>query len=78
MATSPELLQSAPDVVIRPMTEMDVVGVVALERAILPIPLERGDFPRLSDGWIHLSRGDFGERLIGYGVMSVARVRRIS
>ena len=44
MATSAELLQSASDVVIRPMTEADVSAVVALERASYQFPWSEGIF----------------------------------
>src|SRR5260370_41744826 len=71
MATSPELLQSAPDVVIRPMTEMDVVGVVALERGSYQFPWSEGIFRDcLRVGYICRVVMS-GNRLIGYGVMSV-------
>lgn len=71
MATSPELLQSAPDVVIRPMTEADVVGVVALERASYQFPWSEGIFRDcLRVGYV-CRVVTSAERLIGYGVMSV-------
>jgi ribosomal-protein-alanine N-acetyltransferase len=71
MATAPELLESAPDVLIRPMVETDVGGVVALERASYQFPWSEGIFRDcLRVGYICrvvMSRN----RLIGYGVMSV-------
>jgi ribosomal-protein-alanine N-acetyltransferase len=71
MATSPELLQSAPDVVIRPMTEADVGGVVALERASYQFPWSEGIFRDcLRVGYI-CRVVTSANRLIGYGVMSV-------
>jgi len=71
MATSPELLQSAPDVVIRPMTEADVTGVVTLERASYQFPWSEGIFRDcLRVGYICRVVVS-GNKLIGYGVMSV-------
>jgi [ribosomal protein S18]-alanine N-acetyltransferase len=71
MATSPELLQSASDVVIRPMTEADVPGVVALERASYQFPWSEGIFRDcLRVGYVCRVVTSAG-RLIGYGVMSV-------
>lgn len=71
MATSPELLQSAPDVVIRPMTEMDVVGVVALERAAYQFPWSEGIFRDCLRVGYTCRVVTSANRLIGYGVMSV-------
>jgi ribosomal-protein-alanine N-acetyltransferase len=70
MATSPELLQAAPDVVIRPMTETDVGGVVALERGAYQFPWSEGIFRDcLRVGYtcrvVALER-----QLLAYGVMS--------
>jgi len=71
MATSPELLQSAPDVVIRPMTEADVSAVVALERASYQFPWSEGIFRDcLRVGYV-CRVVTSANRLIGYGVMSV-------
>jgi ribosomal-protein-alanine N-acetyltransferase len=71
MATSPELLHSAPDVVIRPMTEADVGGVVALERASYQFPWSEGIFRDcLRVGYV-CRVVTSANRLIGYGVMSV-------
>jgi [ribosomal protein S18]-alanine N-acetyltransferase len=71
MATSPERLQSAPDVVIRPMTEADVTGVVRLERASYQFPWSEGIFRDcLRVGYI-CRVVICGDELIGYGVMSV-------
>lgn len=71
MATSPELVQSAPDVVIRPMTEADVTGVVTLERASYQFPWSEGIFRDcLRVGYICRVVVS-SNKLIGYGVMSV-------
>ncbi len=71
MASSPELLQSAPDVVIRPMTEADVASVVALERASYQFPWSEGIFRDcLRVGYV-CRVATLATRLIGYGVMSV-------
>ncbi|MDB6089703.1 MAG: ribosomal-protein-alanine N-acetyltransferase [Gammaproteobacteria bacterium] len=71
MATAPELLESAPDVLIRPMVETDVGGVVALERASYQFPWSEGIFRDcLRVGYVCRVVMS-GNRLIGYGVMSV-------
>ena len=71
MATSPELLQPAPDVAIRPMTEADVAGVVALERASYQFPWSEGIFRDcLRVGYVCRVL-TLGNQVIGYGVMSV-------
>jgi len=71
MATAPELLESAPDVLIRPMVETDVGGVVTLERASYQFPWSEGIFRDcLRVGYI-CRVAMSGNRLIGYGVMSV-------
>jgi ribosomal-protein-alanine N-acetyltransferase len=71
MASSPELVQSAPDVVIRPMTEGDVTSVVTLERASYQFPWSEGIFRDcLRVGYV-CRVASSGGRLIGYGVMSV-------
>jgi [ribosomal protein S18]-alanine N-acetyltransferase len=71
MATSPELLQSAPDVVIRPMTEADVIDVGTLERASYQFPWSEGIFRDcLRVGYV-CRVVICGNKLIGYGVMSV-------
>ena len=71
MASSPELIQSAPDIAIRPMTEADVATVVALERASYQFPWSEGIFRDcLRVGYI-CRVVTSADRLIGYGVMSV-------
>src|ERR1700742_1786431 len=71
MATSPELLQSAADVAIRPMTEADVAAVVTLERASYQFPWSEGIFRDcLRVGYI-CRVVTSASRLIGYGVMSI-------
>jgi [ribosomal protein S18]-alanine N-acetyltransferase len=71
MATSPELVQSAPDVVIRPMTEADIASVVTLERASYQFPWSEGIFRDcLRVGYVCRVATSSG-RLISYGVMSV-------
>jgi len=71
MATSPELLQAAPDVVIRPMTETDVGGVVALERGAYQFPWSEGIFRDCLRVGYTCRVATSANRLIGYGVMSV-------
>jgi ribosomal-protein-alanine N-acetyltransferase len=71
MASSPELVQSAPEVVIRAMTEADVASVVALERASYQFPWSEGIFRDcLRVGYV-CRVAILDNRLIGYGVMSV-------
>lgn len=71
MASSPELIQSAADIAIRPMTEADVSAVVALERASYQFPWSEGIFRDcLRVGYI-CRVVTSASRLIGYGVMSV-------
>jgi ribosomal-protein-alanine N-acetyltransferase len=71
MATAPELLDIAPDVVIRPMAESDIAGVVAVERASYQFPWSEGIFRDcLRVGYV-CRAVSIGEQLIGYGVMSV-------
>src|ERR1700761_2416726 len=71
MATSPELLQSASDVVIRPMTEADVGAVVALERASYQFPWSEGIFRDCLRVGYTCRVVTSANRIIGYGVMSV-------
>src|ERR1700744_3979136 len=71
MATSAELLQSASDVVIRPMTEADVVGVVALERASYQFPWSEGIFRDCLRVGYTCRVVTSQNRLVGYVVMSV-------
>src|SRR6185312_12289076 len=71
MATSAELLQSASEVVIRPMTEADVAGVVALERASYQFPWSEGIFRDCLRVGYTCRVVTSANRLIGYGVMSV-------
>jgi ribosomal-protein-alanine N-acetyltransferase len=71
MATSRELLQSAADVVIRPMTELDVSGVVALERAAYQFPWSEGIFRDCLRVGYTCRVATSANRLMGYGVMSV-------
>ena len=71
MATAPELFDSVPDVVIRPMSESDVTDVIAVERASYQFPWSEGIFRDcLRVGYV--CRVVTVEDLImGYGVMSV-------
>ena len=71
MATSAELLQSASDVVIRPMTETDVNAVVALERASYQFPWSEGIFRDCLRVGYTCRVVTSDNRVIGYGVMSV-------
>lgn len=71
MATSAELIQSASDVVIRPMTEADVGAVVALERASYQFPWSEGIFRDCLRVGYTCRVVTSANRVIGYGVMSV-------
>jgi ribosomal-protein-alanine N-acetyltransferase len=71
MATSPELLQSAADVVIRPMAEADVGFVVALERASYQFPWSEGIFRDCLRVGYTCRVASSANRIIGYGVMSL-------
>jgi len=71
MATAPELLESAPEVLIRPMVETDVADVVAIERASYQFPWSEGIFRDcLRVGYV--CRVVTAEKqVMGYGVMSI-------
>lgn len=71
MATSPELIQSAADALIRPMTEADVSAVVALERGSYQFPWSEGIFRDCLRVGYTCRVVIAGNRLIGYGVMSL-------
>jgi ribosomal-protein-alanine N-acetyltransferase len=71
MATSPELFQSASDVLIRPMTEADVGSVVALERASYQFPWSEGIFRDCLRVGYTCRVVTSANRLVGYGVMSL-------
>lgn len=71
MATSAELLQSASDVVIRPMTEADVSAVVALERASYQFPWSEGIFRDCLRVGYTCRVVTSANRVMGYGVMSI-------
>src|ERR1700744_3177597 len=71
MATSAELLQSASDVVIRPMTEADVNAVVALERASYQFPWSEGIFLDCLRVGYTCRVVPFANLVIGYGVRSI-------
>jgi ribosomal-protein-alanine N-acetyltransferase len=71
MAIAPELLEAAPEVGIRPMTEADVAQVFAVERSSYQFPWSEGIFRDcLRVGYVCRVLATAG-RVIGYGVMSV-------
>src|SRR5688572_15505936 len=71
MATAPHLLEPAPQVTIRQMTEADVPAVVAIERASYPYPWSEGIFRDcLRVGYVCRSV-IFEGTVIGYGIMSL-------
>ena len=71
MAIAPELLDAAPQIGIRPMTEADVAEVFAVERASYQFPWSEGIFRDcLRVGYVCRVL-TAGSRIIGYGVMSI-------
>jgi ribosomal-protein-alanine N-acetyltransferase len=71
MATAPERLDTAPEVLIRPMTESDVADVVAVERASYQFPWSEGIFRDcLRVGYV-CRVVTVANEVVGYGVMSV-------
>ncbi len=71
MATAPELLDTTPEVQIRPMVESDVSSVVAVERASYQFPWSEGIFRDcLRVGYV-CRVVTWAEQITGYGVMSV-------
>jgi [ribosomal protein S18]-alanine N-acetyltransferase len=71
MAIAPELLDVAPEVGIRPMTEADVAEVFAVERSSYQFPWSEGIFRDcLRVGYVCRVLA-LGSEVIGYGVMSV-------
>jgi [ribosomal protein S18]-alanine N-acetyltransferase len=71
MATAPELLDTSPEVQIRPMSESDVSDVIAVERASYQFPWSEGIFRDcLRVGYV-CRVVTVKDDIIGYGVMSV-------
>jgi ribosomal-protein-alanine N-acetyltransferase len=71
MATAADLLESSPEVVIRPMVESDVADVVAIERASYQFPWSEGIFRDcLRVGYV-CRVVTIDKDVIGYGVMSI-------
>jgi ribosomal-protein-alanine N-acetyltransferase len=71
MATAPELLTTAPEVVIRPMRTTDVAEVVLIERATYQFPWSEGIFRDcLRVGYVCRVL-TVNRQLTAYGVMSV-------
>jgi ribosomal-protein-alanine N-acetyltransferase len=71
MALAPELLDAAPQIGIRPMTEADVAEVFAVERASYQFPWSEGIFRDcLRVGYVCRVL-TAARSIIGYGVMSV-------
>jgi ribosomal-protein-alanine N-acetyltransferase len=71
MATAPELLDAAPDVLIRPMVETDVSDVVAIERSSYQFPWSEGIFRDCLRVGYTCRVVTVENEVIGYGVMSV-------
>ena len=71
MATAPDLLSSAPDVVIRPMGEADVATVAALERASYVFPWSEGIFRDCVRVGYVCRVALLDEALVAYSVMSI-------
>ena len=71
MATAPELLDSVPEIQIRPMAESDISSVIAVERASYQFPWSEGIFRDcLRVGYV-CRVVTINSEIIGYGVMSV-------
>src|ERR1700760_3677538 len=71
MATAPELLDTVPDIQIRPMSESDVSDVIAVERDAYQFPWSEGIFRDcLRVGYV-CRVVDVGGEMAGYGIMSV-------
>ena len=71
MASAPEMLDAAPEIRIRPMTEADVSAVFAVERASYQFPWSEGIFRDcLRVGYVCRVL-TLESQIIGYGVMSV-------
>lgn len=71
MATAPDLLSSAPDIVIRPMGEADVATVAALERACYAFPWSEGIFRDCVRVGYVCRVALVDEALVAYSVMSI-------
>jgi ribosomal-protein-alanine N-acetyltransferase len=70
MATAPELLKAAPEILIRPMRAGDVPEVVAIERASYQFPWSEGIFRDcLRVGYL-CRVAAIGRQVAGYAVMS--------
>jgi ribosomal-protein-alanine N-acetyltransferase len=71
MATAPEMLNTVPDILIRPMSENDVSEVIAVERASYQFPWSEGIFRDcLRVGYV-CRVVTVNDTIIGYGVMSI-------
>jgi [ribosomal protein S18]-alanine N-acetyltransferase len=71
MATAPELLDTGPEIQIRPMSESDISSVIAVERASYQFPWSEGIFRDcLRVGYV-CRVVTVKDEIIGYGVMSV-------
>jgi ribosomal-protein-alanine N-acetyltransferase len=71
MATAPELLDSVPEIEIRPMAENDIPNVIAVERASYQFPWSEGIFRDcLRVGYV-CRVVTINDEIIAYGVMSV-------
>src|SRR5215472_4242521 len=70
MATAPELLGSVPEL-IRPMRDVDVADVVAIERASYQFPWSEGIFRDCLRVGYTCRVATMGRQVAGYGVMSV-------
>jgi ribosomal-protein-alanine N-acetyltransferase len=71
MATAPELLNSFPEIAIRPMRASDVAEVVAIERSSYQFPWSEGIFRDcLRVGYV-CRVATVSRNVTGYGVMSV-------
>lgn len=71
MAIAPRLTAAPPEVVIRPMVESDIAGVLAVEHASYQFPWSEGIFRDcLRVGYVCRIVA-IGNEVIGYGIMSL-------
>ena len=71
MATAPELLRPAPELLIRPMVGADVPVVAAVERASYAFPWSEGIFRDCLRVGYQCRVVEVGGLLIGHGVLSL-------
>lgn len=71
MATAPELVRQAPEIVIRPMNAADVPAVAAVERASYAFPWSEGIFRDCLRVGYHCRVVEVAGLVIGHGILSL-------